>query len=353
MLTLNTMRVHVLLVILCMQCALLNGMGSIIDSVGLSTENNKSTLWEVIIQTCLSRDDYDAHRNVAMVSTMHNKLVEDIYRSKKKLIEKFLLEDYSYKQGITGTRNWNKDFSQCAWVRIYDMADYYYHLPRGDNKRLEFILVGCGNDDSIKKCDKGWDKCYFPIFEDNVRPFFNKKGQACFYGYGNIVMSKRDVTLEHHWTDGDSYCSPQTTTIQDTKQGVVEYCIDIANKSEEFYCSTVYIDGSSSTQEVAHDNPRDPLMFLHFPILLKALLQSADITNIPSKGIGCSAEKRFCHIKEITIPENYKTYKRHVAFTEWLVLQRHKETQYTSCGPLPKEIKDTFDEIYAEQQKKK
>ena len=142
--------------------------------------NNDFVLKEIVVHNV----GHDMQRQFAMLSKTFNKIVEDTYRPKKKMIEEVLRHE---KPTITGFLSWNKDFSRCAWATFFDNVIY---IDSPDRKKLQLTLVGLINKNYIKSSSSSWDirgTCYHPVFEDNIRPFFDKEGRACFYNYNGSI----------------------------------------------------------------------------------------------------------------------------------------------------------------------
>ena len=182
-----------------------------------------------------------------------------------------------------------------------------------DPKKLELVLVGLDGNKELVVRIGAWNGFYFSVIEDNVCPFFNKEGRACFYGYGNSVNR------------------------YGYEKSVVEYSIDLDNKMETYHC--LYEIPDKRTHCRAYRRSFVPI--LNCPVLLKALLQSTQVSKISMQDQ--ENDKNF-NIEGVTIPEDYKTFKKHV------VLENNR---YTSYNLLPNNVKKAIDEWYKKQQREK
>ncbi len=265
----------------------------------------------VIREIIIANIDRDMHRTLAPVDTTYNKIIEDTYRPDKKPIENFI----KWKScDVTGYKSWNKDFSKCAWVTISDSDP--------GKKNLQLTLVGLVNDDinRVMSSSRLWYDFYCPVFEDDVRPFFDKDGRACFYGFGKTTNRYRhEISLIECsiGLDGEAECCAcQFVTV-----------------AQKGYGNTVYWGDK----------------FLSFPILLKAWLKSKRVRI--SDPVNASKSKIY-NIKAVTFPDDYKTFKKHVGLENCYALCKHKR-QITPYACLPEELRIAIDERYEEQQREK
>jgi hypothetical protein len=249
-------------------------------------ENNKQTLWDIVIANSLSRDDYDTYRNVATLSRTHNKIIEDMHRPQKKLIEKYIEDNRPMDvTPIIGVRSWNKDFSQCAWVSWRN-----YRVKVADYKDLYLTLVGVVNN-KVKSKVAYWRDFYFPIFEDDIRPFFDKDGKACFHGCGL-------------WQ-----------TNFETSKAVIEYCIDLKGEYTNYRCWYLVPDPTEWA-----DNYECFIKLLNFPLLMKVLLQSTFVercvrSTFTEHGVYKENWKKY-YARWATLSEDWMFFKQHVAFRQ-------------------------------------
>ncbi|HEX4068720.1 MAG TPA: hypothetical protein VHX42_01355, partial [Candidatus Babeliales bacterium] len=244
----------------------------------------------------------------------NNKFIEDRYRQDKKRIETYIKEKFETIEplSIIGTKSCNKGFNAYAWVM------YTGNITNAKN--LQLNLVSVVNNDIIEK-SAVWKGFYFPIFEDNVRPFFDEDGRACFYGYG------------------------VTSTCAGTFPSFAQYCLD-CDGNPKCYCHYFYY--------LKH--PNDPesycgrsfLLLLHYPVLLKAFLQSKVMYITGGSGCHPDWEKEY-HLTGVTLPADYKTFKKRIELEQLEKgLYRGIYDNYTSYD-LEDEIKKAIDYHYTEQ----
>jgi hypothetical protein len=290
-----------LLVIMSMHCASLHSM--------LSVENNQALAWNVITAYSLSCKDYKTYRNVAMLNKQCNSMIEDTYRSQKKRIEKFI---QSKSVSITGHRSWNKDFTRCAWMRISDDISV-------NCKKLQLTVVGSIDDGKrIISSSRLWREFCCPIFEDDVRPFFDKDGRACFHGYGKVVMVGMNFA-------------------------VAQYCIDLIGNPQRYCC---YF-GSRKCGLIM-------TLILQYPVLIKAFLRSKLICyKEGNKEEMYDSSKVYCR-DGVVLPENYKVFKKSIEIEQ---VEKTWETPYysafTSYDSLNDYTKNSIDYHCEKQQQEK
>ena len=239
-------------------------------------------------------------------SLLHGMLDKD---RNKQLVENFT----QWKTcNITGHKSWNKDYSKCAWV--------HYDIDSPDEKKLQLTLVGLANKDknTVTSSSFVWQGFRFPVFEDDICPFFDKDERACFYGYGE----SGSCDLMKYFT--------------------VEYSIDLDGKEERYRCQCVMPHKAFTLHY--------PTPFFNFPVLLKALLQS---TSVEIKKEDADSLKLY-HTQGVMLPEDYKTFKQHIGLQQFE--KSMKSSAYStndSYEDLSECIKTALNKKYEEQQLEK
>jgi hypothetical protein len=281
--------------------SLLHGMDRIVMDSVLSIDCCNAP-GDAIISHCLSYDDHDTCRSIAMVSKAYNKIIEDNYRPTKKCIENFIRGKTT---SVTGYKSWNKDFTKCAWVTFFDADSSFL-------KTLQLTLVDWNaSTKHVTSSSRLWTEFHVPVFEDDVRPFFNKDGQACFYGYGRISVDKEVIV-----------------------QNVIEYSIDVNGKDERYCCRFGIRDGQCSGYYL-----KNFATLFNFPILLKEFLKAEKIWK--------RCDDKSFYIESVSLTQDYKTFKKHAALEKW---EKNCGTkffsEYTEYDLLPKDVKEAIDEQY-------
>ncbi len=224
------------------------------------------------------------------------------------VIKKDQIEDFIRRKtiSVTGSQTWNTDGNKCAWV-TFDTNSF-----RAKNLKLTVVgLVDGGK--RIVSNTRSWRNFYFPVFEDDVRPWF-KDGRACFYGYGN-VEDEDDVTFNF----------------------VGEYSLDVDGTAEHYECICYTPSGS-----MRFDYFKTLTGLLHFPVLMKALLQS---TKVFKREFNDGCKKAF-YPEPSNFPKDYKKYKQHLGLEkiedelDELEIQEFK--RYGSYDDLPMSLKAAF-----------
>jgi hypothetical protein len=308
-------------VICVMLSSALHGMEMVVNNDNYCTnallsKNKDNFARDAIIVNCLSNGDHDTYRIIAMLSKTHNAIVENNYRPIKKRIENYIQSNYTVPPVIAGHASWNKDFSRCAWV-TYDLDPTLY-------KDLELTLVGAVNNEVVVMC-ASWKNFYFPTFEDNIRPFFNKDGRACFYGYGLTVNSYRNQALN------------------------VEYSISLDGEAEYYKCSFLTV----APEKEGNDNAVYGGSYISdFPVLLKAWLQSK-IVRISESCNACNS--KVYNINGVTLPDDYKFFKKYEGWMNYCDQQESSlmNSVVKSYDFLPYELRRFIDAKYAKQQQEK
>ncbi len=298
----NIIKVHMLLFMICVAVNIsLHGMDV----------NDDLVMREIVVHNV----GHDAHRKLAVLNTAYNKIIEEHYRPDKKCIEKYIQEKEAETLiSMTGTRSWNKNFNTCAWVT--------YDVDCIGLKDLQLTLVGIVNN-KVVVTSALWKDFVFPIFDGNIRPFFDKEERACFYGFGR--------TLTCH---GNFFTSAQ-------------YCID-CNGNSQCYCCFLECNSGWSVQVLN--------ILLQYPVLVKAFLQS----KLVQADYGCSHPhhcdgSNYYHLNGVTLPDDYKTFKKSMRWeqVERMLLHVRDYSNFTSYDSLPDEVRKAIDYHYEEQQRGK
>ena len=248
----------------------------------LQSMNRFDEIMEIVILNA----DHHEQRVFAVLNKTYNKIIEDRYRQKKKCIELLMKEKDTPL--IQGQVSWNKDFNRCASAIITSKSD------KALEKNLELTLVGLEkkeNKDIVIDIHQTFDNFYFPVIEDEKRPFFDKNGAACFYGYAKVPTSVFFGCLKK--TDH-----------------VVRFSINLDNQIKRQRC---LFKVGEFTEEFCH--------IFDFPILLKSFLQSAHMDE-KEKENSVDVSLRIYHLEGVHFPENYKFFKKHIEAEEYLALFR-------------------------------
>ena len=262
---------------------------SIVQQLGamknILTTRDQSNMAQAIT-LCLINDDYDMNRKVAMLNKECHKRMEYEYRPNKMMINTFKEKNKNNLYPVTGHVSWNRDFSKCAWCTVID---------KGNKKNCALTLLYLDDKDSIIKQEYQWDNFHFPVFEDHIRPFFTKEGEVCFHGYGYKHAPFR--------------MSQSLEPILDGYNAVFEYVLDVDGHAESRRCLLV-LDRPKRTDIIVL------IYIFNFPLLLKSLLQL-------KKGLTAKDESELVSYysferKDIIIPENYRFFKQHVAWKNFL-----------------------------------
>ncbi|HLJ31037.1 MAG TPA: hypothetical protein VKU36_01240 [Candidatus Babeliales bacterium] len=274
---------------------------------------NHHIVWDVIVSQSLLNDDYDTYRKIAVFNKAFHTFIENGYRPKKKLLDKFKEEN---KIDFTGYVSWNKDFSKCAWVTISEPT-----------QRCALTLLGLDNKNSIITRMRIWENFYFPVFEDDIRPFFTKEEQACFHGYGyKGTLYNKGIYSAYGYGS------------------VLEYMLDIDDQAEYRRC---YIQINPLTYI--------PFSYIfNFPFLLKAFLGFKKRTYTGTYNY--SDLLSFYDIHRITIPENYAVSQQHLGWKKTLDAKTYKyecDDNIIMYDKLPKNLRQAIDECYQKEAKEK
>jgi hypothetical protein len=212
------------------------------------------------------------------------------------------IEDFIQRKtiSVTGSQVWNKDHSKCAWVTFDTHASYA--------KGLQLTVVGLVDDGKrIVSSSCVWQNFYFPVFEDEIRPWFNKDGRACFYGYGN----REDQS--------------------DQNGGFVgEYSIDVDGTAEHYECICHIRSWSISTDSFVTLKG-----LLDFPILIKALLQSTEVFKRQFD----DGDRKAFYPEPSSFPYNFKKYREHVGLEK---IEGPLDELYKSYDALPMKLRAAF-----------
>jgi hypothetical protein len=262
----------------------------------LSAENKEQRLWDMIITNGLSRDNYDAHRAIAVLSKKDNKFIEDRYRQDKKHIKQLLQDNCSIM--VPEHISWNKNFSACAWRTVE-------HKPsRLGEKKLILTSVGWDKNREINIKIGTWKGYEYPAIDDQRYLFFDNEGTIFYYGYGRY----------------DIGCHPT----------ILEYSLNIDGEVKHKRCRLVCSMFSDDYNKV-----------LNFPVLLKAILGSTQTREF----VDYPTSEKIYEIKGITIPDDYKTFKPYIF--------RKNKNNCSSYDQLDNNLKKAIDGRYAEQQREK
>ena len=276
---------------------------------------DECTLWNVIVSQSLLNDDYDTYRKIAVLSTAYNTFIETGYRPKKKLLDKFREENKNNLSPVTGYVSWNKDFSKCAWATISEK-----------DKTCTLTMLAVNNAHKIIQQNSTWYNFYFPVFEDNICPFFNEQEHVYLHGYGynNDHYSINSVYATY------GYCS------------IFEYILDAEGAAESRRCLLEIEEGYI------------PFSYIfNFPLLLKALLKC---TSVHKSEYSYSDLLSYYDINHIIIPENYTVFKQHVGWKNILDNKIFDYERYKNIGmydDLPSNLKQAIEKRYKEQLGKK
>lgn len=276
-----------------MSSALLCGMNRNYDFV--MEDNCDFAMWQAVIPN----SDLIIQRQLAVLNHAYNKYIENNYRRDKKAIENVMQE-----KGISLIPCeivWNKNFTACTWITTEDSDN-------SKEKVLEFNLLSIVNK-KVEMYNGRWDRYICQAVQEKNYPFFNRQGDACFYGYGKI---------------GCGY-------------NIIEYSVK-EGISEAFECD-LFIDKNINLWLSTIGNVwlRD---FIGFPTLLKAILYSRNALKKANirKGRAC-ARKRY-KLDNVIVPVDYQNYVKQDCLVSY----------YYSFDEIPKWIRNAFIQKYEEQQ---
>ena len=307
------MRLIIIYTLLSISVVQLSGMDIV-------TYPKEHIIWNALISESLRSGDYKLYRNIAVLNRGYNKFIEEEYRPKKKLLDKFREENKKNLSPVTGYVSWNKDFSKCAWVTI-----------SAEQESCTLTLLSLDDKNCIVKKDAVWDEYHFPIFEDDIHPFFNKKEQVGFYGYG------------YKGIDYPANRFPDPIYLAHGCEAVLEYLLDFSGNA-----------GSKRCFFTITNRPKmyNFINIFDFPLILKALLQS---TRTYDECKWCSDVLKIFVTDGMTIPANYKFFKKHIGWKNRVDIQK-----VFSWDPLPNsfedlssEVKKNLEELYQKQLEKK
>lgn len=188
---------------------------------------------------------------------------------------------------------WNKNSSECAWVTIKDDPDVLL------KRQLELTFVGLDKNKELNFKLGSWEGYQYPAIDDQVRPFFDKKGGVFCYGYGRFNC--------------------------DYLPGVLEYSL---NSNGEMNRKKCWLQSQICCSK-----------FLNFPLLLQAILRSTKVRGRVRDEV---VDKVYA-IDGVTIPADYKTFKQHEFY-------KHKCLLYEQ---LDDSVTKIIDDQYAKQQAEK
>ena len=273
-------------------------MSAMISSLLHSMDGiHTDAIHDIIMYQIIPNADYRMQRTLACVNTAYNKLIEDNFRSNKKRIEYLMQEN-----GTSITRghvSWNKDFSQSAWVTIEPIEN--------GTKKLGLFSVGLGDNENVIIWSNTWDGYMHPVIDGTVNPLFNNAVGVSCYGYGSNGPSNK---------------------------GVFKYSINYNGMAQYKRC-VIGIKGKEKNGEYHFH------WLLNFPVLLKAFLQSTEVSENNSRHWDVL---EVYNLSGVTIPEDYKSFKRHLS-ADFL--------HYMSYDNLYSCLKSAIDGRYKEQQREK
>jgi len=260
-------------------------------------------LYDFTFKNVIIHINHSVHRELAVLNSEYNKIIEKHYRPNKKRIEQIM--QHNYFPLVAERIAWNKNFNECAWVTVRPKNS------RSHGKYLELRLLRL-IDERVKIKRGKWRDCMFLIGGDKARPVFNNNGDASIFFYANYVMSN----------DLDSmYC------------GLLEYSINAYDKSKIVRCLL----------EVGTGNKIYQLdMLFNLPQLLHAILQSSKVSKRAIKENGDIV--KLYNINGATIPEDYKAFRKHPYFGY---------LNHSLYDELPLFLKDAIDKRLKEQQQSK
>jgi hypothetical protein len=215
------------------------------------------------------------------------------------------IEDFIRRKtiSVTGSQTWNKDYSKCAWVTF---DDNFFQA-----KGLQLTVVGLvDNGKRVVSNSRSWQDFCFPVFEDDVRPCFNKDGRACFYGYGN-KEGESDLNFSF----------------------LGEYSIDLDGTAEHYECVC-----SIPSWSMRHDSFVTLTGLLYFPILMKALLQS---TKVLKRTFDDGYKKAF-YPEPSSFPHDFKMDKKHLGLEKFENELDCEFDKYESYDALPMQLRAAF-----------
>ena len=264
---------------------LLIGMMTCSSLCGMDGNNNLDVKTLIV-----SKIDFKTSRSLATVNKTYNKIIEENFRPYKKYIESCLQEKGT--EIIPGDVSWNYNFSKCACVTIGSIEN--------NRKSWRLTVVGLTRDGKVRTGDKKWSGFYFPAIEDNIRPFFNKQGQACFHGYADVWIKPNDY---HR-----------------LRQSIVQVSIDLQGETECYRC---FIEAGENKDDVFSFN-----ILCNFPVLMRAFLQSKKVREHLRDIHDGWDHAQYYNISGVTLPKDYKICKKKDSGWTYDLMQWNNHTYY-------------------------
>jgi hypothetical protein len=271
--------------------------------------NNTITTWQIILSHGIKFFDYTMI-NSLIVSKSHDVILQQTANVRKQ----YFLRKKPYLQRIHKDLEWNRYGSACAKVSVGCGSSFSIKTNTGIiSHHQEKVLLFEGRrllDRTLGLCES-FEKFYDYLPLDRSRLFFSFGDSMHCYGYGEMK------------------------SISDEKSGdVVEYCV--APEIKAIYKCVTQIEGI----EV-------PLMiFLEFPSLLKAFLDSSSIF-VSTSSVDVKKDKKLingvkiCALDGVAIPDNYRLHKNYFL-----------TPLYSSFKKIPKCIRKVIAQHYDVQQNK-
>lgn len=306
---LSLIKVSMLLFTLCsMYCLSLNGMEIIEDDLRESAFP--------IIALNQPHNVRERYCLFYFVNKACNESVESSCKIEKKLIEKHIQDNkIEVNLPVIGKRSWNYQLNQCAWVSYNTLSTH--------PKKLRLTLAGRVDDKTIVNT-ADFNGFGFPVFEDKIYPSFDQSGQAVFYGYGK-------TTSDH----GKAFA-------------VAQYCADINGVKKRSRCFFGFDHPTQPNARVSNNLS----MLLQYPVLLQAVLQSTSV-SVLVKGAGSHDSQKIYVIDGVTLPENYKEFKKSFLLEQMEKLcKKCLYRNFKSYDSLPGNVKKGIDDHYQKQQEK-
>jgi len=257
-------------------------------------EKRDLLVWELVLKNGIALFDYKKIGCLARTNKFFGRLLHETRLERKKYMNKYCVclnntqyehwERYNSIYGAIAFKN--DDYARYIWFERQCLSNPMILSP--------FCLR---------------DNFYSPLPHE-PKPFFTKKGDLCFYGYGEI----EDIFNE------DS-------------GAVVEYCF---GSDQKLHISECVVD-------IKKEKPMFKLrIFLEFPPLLKALLAS----NLVYQEIVTDEEQKknkVFSLEAIIVPKNYKLRKQYFS----------RLTIYPSFDALPEIVRKKIVVLYEKQRLKR
>lgn len=252
-------------------------------------------IWELVLNNGIALFDYKMIGCLAMTNTFFDKLLQNTSRDR---------EEYLNKQAYC-----LHHIQHNKWHLYNAVRGRIAFFPIAHSVRYMWIERQC-LDNPMRFNDSIHQDNFYGELPHEPKPFFNNKGEFCFYGYGELESQ-----------------------FDDSSGAVVEYALGAGKKLQIMEC----------VLDIKKENPSYKLrMFLEFPKLLQALLESTCVYETEVVDEQNKKNKIFA-LEGAIIPKNYKFYKPYFPHIKL----------YTSFESLPEVVRKNIKILYERQRLRK